>query len=77
MLLALGACGFVAVAAPMFNVDTPVYSVMMQSGSIVTHSFTITNVGDETRNTTSIPRRAGARRLPCRSRLWLPASWST
>jgi rhodanese-related sulfurtransferase len=48
MVLALGMCAVAAAAAPLISVDNPVYAVTVQSGSLVSHSFVVTNVGDET-----------------------------
>ncbi|MCX6099482.1 MAG: DUF1573 domain-containing protein [Candidatus Bipolaricaulota bacterium] len=48
LLVALGCFGAAAVAAPMISVDNPVYSVTLQSDSLVSHTFVLKNVGDET-----------------------------
>jgi hypothetical protein len=48
LLLAVGALGVVGLAAPTISVDSPVYTASVQSGSMVTHTFRLTNAGDET-----------------------------
>jgi rhodanese-related sulfurtransferase len=59
LLCALGLFGVAAVAAPMISVDNLIYSVTVQSGSLVTHSFVVTNVGDETLNITDVRTSCG------------------
>ncbi len=55
----LGMFGVAALAAPMIAVDDPVYSTTVQSGSLVAHSFVVTNVGDETLTISSIRTSCG------------------
>ncbi len=59
LLLALGMVGVAAVAAPMISVDNAIYSVTVQSGSLVSHSFVVTNVGDEPLNITDVRTSCG------------------
>jgi rhodanese-related sulfurtransferase len=54
LLVALGCFGAATVAAPMISVDNPVYSVTLQSNSLVTHTFVLKNVGDETLTITDV-----------------------
>jgi rhodanese-related sulfurtransferase len=54
LLVALGCFGVAAVAAPMISVDNPVYSVSLQSNSLVSHTFVLRNVGDETLTITNV-----------------------
>jgi len=54
LLVACGLFGVAAVAAPMISVDNPVYSVTLQSNSLVSHTFVLTNVGDETLTITDV-----------------------
>jgi rhodanese-related sulfurtransferase len=59
MFAMLGLFGVAAVAAPMISVDNSIYSVTVQSGSLVTHSFVVTNIGDETLNISSVRTSCG------------------
>lgn len=60
VLAALLVCvGVTALAAPMITVDSPVYSVTVQSGSLVTHSFVVSNIGDEPLALTSVYTSCG------------------
>jgi len=59
LLLALGVCGVAAVAAPVISVDSSVYVVTVQSGSLVKHSFVITNSGDEPLTLTNVRTSCG------------------
>jgi rhodanese-related sulfurtransferase len=59
LLCALGLFGVAAVAAPMISVDNSIYSVTVQSGSLVSHSFVVTNVGDEALNITDVRTSCG------------------
>jgi rhodanese-related sulfurtransferase len=54
LLVALGCFGSAAIAAPMISVDQPVYSVTLQSNSLVSHTFVLTNAGDETLTITDV-----------------------
>lgn len=58
-LLMLGGLGLAAVAAPVLSVDNPIYAVTVQSGSLVTHSFALTNAGDEMLSITSVRTSCG------------------
>jgi len=53
-LVACGLFGVAAVAAPMISVDNPVYSVTLQSNSLVSHTFVLRNAGDETLTITDV-----------------------
>lgn len=53
------AIGVAASAAPMISVDSPVYSVTVQSGSLVNHSFLVTNIGDETLHLAGVSTSCG------------------
>jgi hypothetical protein len=46
LLVALALFGVAGVAAPMISVDNPIYSATVQSGSLVSHAFVVTNIGD-------------------------------
>jgi rhodanese-related sulfurtransferase len=59
LLVALGCFGAATVAAPMISVDNSIYSVTVQSGSLVSHSFVVTNVGDEPLNITNVRTSCG------------------
>ncbi len=59
ILVVIGCCGAVAFAAPTINVDSPVYAVTVQSGSRVTHSFVLTNAGDETLTISNVRTSCG------------------
>lgn len=59
LLCALGLFGVAAVAAPMISVDNSIYSVTVQSGSLVSHSFVVTNTGDETLAITDVYTSCG------------------
>jgi rhodanese-related sulfurtransferase len=59
MLTVLGLFGVAAVAAPMISVDNSIYSVTVQSGSLVTHPFVVTNIGDEALNITNVRTSCG------------------
>lgn len=48
LMVVLCSLGMAAVASPMISVDNPIYAVTVQSGSLVAHSFVVTNIGDET-----------------------------
>ncbi len=48
LLVVLGCFGVAAAAAPVISVADPVYSVTLQTNSLVTHTFVLRNVGDET-----------------------------
>lgn len=54
LLVVLGCFGAATVAAPIISVDSPVYSVTLQSNSLVTHTFVLRNVGDETLTITDV-----------------------
>jgi hypothetical protein len=58
-LLLLGLCGVAALGAPTITVDTPVYTASVQSGSIVRHTFTLANTGDETLSITTVQTSCG------------------
>ncbi len=47
-LLMVGLCGSLCLAAPRIAVDNSVYTADVQSGSTVSHVFTLSNTGDET-----------------------------
>jgi rhodanese-related sulfurtransferase len=59
LLVVLGCFGAATVAAPMISVDNPVYSVTLQSNSLVSHTFVLKNVGDETLTITDILTSCG------------------
>jgi rhodanese-related sulfurtransferase len=59
LLVALECFGVAAIAAPMIGVDNPVYSVTLQSNSLVSHTFVLTNVGDETLTITDVVTSCG------------------
>ncbi|MEI6171202.1 MAG: rhodanese-like domain-containing protein [bacterium] len=59
LLVALGCFGAATVAAPIFSVDNPVYSVTLQSNSLVSHTFVLRNVGDETLTITDVVTSCG------------------
>ncbi len=59
MMTVLWLFGAAAVAAPMISVDNSIYSVTVQSGSLVTHAFVVTNVGDETLNIMDVRTSCG------------------
>jgi rhodanese-related sulfurtransferase len=59
LLVAYGLFGVAAVAAPMISVDNPVYSVTLQSNSLVSHTFVLRNVGDETLTVTDVVTSCG------------------
>ena len=59
LLCALGLFGVAAVAAPMISIDNSIYSVTVQSGSLVSHSFVVTNIGDETLAITDVYTSCG------------------
>ncbi len=58
-LLLLGLWGAAAAGAPMIGVDYPVYTVSVQSGSIVSHTFRLTNTGDESLSITNVQTSCG------------------
>jgi rhodanese-related sulfurtransferase len=59
LLVALGCFGGAAIAAPMISVDNPVYSVTLQSNSLVSHTFVLRNVGDATLTITDVVTSCG------------------
>ncbi len=58
-LLLSGLSGAAAAGAPTIGVDYPVYTVSVQSGSIVSHTFRLTNTGDETLSITNVQTSCG------------------
>ena len=58
-LLFLGLCGAAVAGAPTIIVDYPVYTASVQSGSIVSHTFELTNTGDETLSITTVQTSCG------------------
>ena len=58
-LLFLGLCGAAVAGAPTIIVDYPVYTAWVQSGSIVSHTFKLTNTGDETLSITTVQTSCG------------------
>ncbi len=59
LVAAVFAIGVAASAAPMIAVDSPIYAVTVQSGSLVSHSFAISNLGDEPLIITSVSTSCG------------------
>jgi len=59
LLLSIGLLGVAGLAAPRLAVDSPVYMASVQSGSIVTHAFRLTNAGDETLKITNVMTSCG------------------
>jgi rhodanese-related sulfurtransferase len=59
MFTIVGLFGVAAAAAPMISVDHSVYAVTVQSGSLVTHSFLLTNTGDETLTLSNVRTSCG------------------
>lgn len=59
LVVVLGLCGAGAVAAPVLTVDNPMYVITVQSGSLVSHSFVLSNAGDETLSITSVRTSCG------------------
>lgn len=48
VLLALGLLGLVGFAAPIIDADNAVWDVAIQTESLIAHTFTLSNAGDET-----------------------------
>ena len=59
LAVVLGLCGAGAVAAPVLTVDNLTYAVTVQSGSLVSHSFVLSNAGDETLSIESVRTSCG------------------
>jgi rhodanese-related sulfurtransferase len=59
VLLGIGTSCFAASAVPVLQVDNATYAVTVQSGSLVTHTFVVTNVGDETLSIASVRTSCG------------------
>ncbi len=59
LLVALALFGVAGVAAPMISVDNPIYSATVQSGSLVSHAFVVTNTGDQTLSITNVVTSCG------------------
>jgi len=59
LLVVLGCFGAATVAAPMISVDNAIYSVTLQSNSLVSHTFVLRNVGDETLTITNVSTSCG------------------
>jgi len=47
LLLIVGTTGCVAFADPVIEVDSSVYNVAIQAESLIEHTFTLLNTGDE------------------------------
>ena len=58
-VLLLGLVGVAAVAAPTISVDNPVYTASVQSGSIASHTFRLTNSGDQTLSIKNVQTACG------------------
>ena len=59
LLVALALFGVAGVAAPMISVDNPIYSATVQSDSLVSHAFVVTNTGDQTLSITNVLTSCG------------------
>jgi rhodanese-related sulfurtransferase len=51
--------GLAVAAAPMINVDDAVFEVTTEEGAVVTHSFVLTNIGDQTLTITRVSTSCG------------------